>query len=128
MYTVVRFVAGVTCSDATLTDVGSELNTVAAGTFKRLDRIGRRFSISVSSADNWDVHVNEVLTFIRRMSKVIAHGRAKDISIVADIAVEPEDLNSKPYLSCDMSPTILSELAQNGVGIIFTFCALGDTS
>ena len=128
MYTVVRFVAGATCSDATLIDLGSELNTAAAGTFKRLDRVGRRFSISVSSADDWDVHASEVLAFIRKTSQVIANGRARGISVVADIAVEPEDLIGKPYLSCEISPAVLAEFAQNGVGIVFTFCGSGAAS
>ena len=121
MYTVVRFVAGTACSDETLRNLGSDLNVVSPGSFSRLDHRGRRFSVSASSADDWEAHVNEVLAFVRKVASVIADGRAQDISVVADIAVESEDLDGKVYLSYGVPLPVLVEFTQIGVAITFTF-------
>jgi hypothetical protein len=127
MYTVIRFMAATQCLDADLLEVGQRLNEVLPGSFRRLDHAGRRFSVTISSADDWGVHVKDVVAFIQKYSAVIAEAHSKNVSTVVDIAVEPEDLGSRPYLSCELSILELSEIAALGVGLVFTFYSPGGT-
>jgi hypothetical protein len=120
MYTVVRFIAGPACSDETLIQLGRTLNGLLDGAFKRLDHVGRRFSISISSANDWAAHVDALLAFVQNVSAVIAEAKTKGVEVVADTALEPEDVRGKPYLACSLPPAALQELAAQGVGITFT--------
>jgi hypothetical protein len=121
MYTVVRFVADPACADATLISLGQKLNALMPGMFDRLDHIGRRFSVSISSAEAWNSHVDALLVFLRIASTVITESQELGVSIVCDTAVEPEDIKGKPFLSCTLSGETLQELARHSVGVTLTY-------
>lgn len=53
MYAVLRFLADPTCSDATLCDLGRRLNGIRGFVFDGLDVRDHRFSISISSDEDW---------------------------------------------------------------------------
>jgi hypothetical protein len=87
---------------------------------ERLDRRGRRFSVSLSSAADWDAHVAAILAFVRRMSAWVAEAQTRDISIEADTAVGPKDIEGQLYVSCSLPAPILRELSDHGVSITVT--------
>jgi hypothetical protein len=123
MYTVLRFVADSTCSDAALCELGRRLNGIRGVVFDRLDRRGHRFSISISSDEEWSVHAESLRDFVQNASSVIADAKRMGVTVEADAAIGPEDLRGKPYLSCNIPSATLKELEQNGVELTFTVYA-----
>jgi hypothetical protein len=123
MYTVLRFAADSTCSDATLCELGQRLNGIRGFTFDRLDHHSHRFSISISSDDQWSVHLESLRDFVQNASAVIADAKRMGVTVEVDAALEPEDLRGKPYLSCSVPSATLKELEQNGVALTFTVYA-----
>jgi hypothetical protein len=106
VFTVVRFLAGEGCSDETLTKVGGRLNAISKGAFRRLDHIGRRFSVDVSSKENWSDHISDLLDFLSRGAEVIAEAQELGISVQTDMAIEPEDLSGLRWLTLEVSPLV----------------------
>lgn len=121
MYTVIRFVAGQACSAEQLDRIGALLNGSVNGAYRRPDRIGGRFSVSVSTADSWTDHELAVSSFIRSAGTAILEAKSNDISVEVDVAVEPEDINGKAYLSLSMSVPFQEEMVRNGIVMGFTF-------
>lgn len=121
MYTVMRFSADTSTPEAVLERLGASVNLFVAGAFERLDHAGNRFSMSVSAADNWGAHVEAIKALVQELKDVIGEAQARGVSVTIDVAVEPEDLNGKPLVSCEVSATLLHELAQHDVSIAFTF-------
>jgi hypothetical protein len=121
MYTVIRFIAGSGCSSEQLRQAGEQLNNSIPGAFKRFDRIGGRFSVSISTGDTWDVHEVAIAKFIHAATSVVAEARLNEISVEIDVAIEPEDVIGKAYLSVSMSPIFLEQLGSRGVTLGFTF-------
>lgn len=120
MYTVLRFVADPTCSDTVLCELGRRLNGIRGFVFDGLDARGHRFSISISSDEQWTIHLSALLDFVQSAASVIADARRAGITIEADVAIEPEDLQEKFYLSCTVPAATLKELEQNAVNLTFT--------
>lgn len=121
MYTVVRFCADESCSDETLMDFGARLNSIVPSTYDgRLDRIGRRFSTSVSTKDDWAANLDETLQFIRKIATLAEGVRPAGISVEIDAAIEPEDLGGRFFLSCGVTPDVLTELARAEIGLAIT--------
>lgn len=121
MYTVVRFTASQTVSDELLEEVGRDVNRVTEGGFSRLDRAGGRFSVPVASDGDWDDHVEAIAAFVRKTSEIISHAKTRGVSVVADVAIEPEDAEGKSYVSYELPTELLIELVNQGVGIGFTW-------
>jgi hypothetical protein len=123
MYTVLRFMAGPTCTDDALCDIGRRLNGIRGFVFERLDHAGHRFSISISDDDEWSAHLDALLDFLRKASAVIADARRLGIEMEADAAIDPDDIKGRLYVSCSVPIATLGELQLNGVRLTFTFYA-----
>lgn len=120
MYTVIRFIAGTRCSAKQIEQVGVLLNDSVPNSFKRLDRIGGRFSISISSDDAWSAHELALANFVRVAMPAIVHARSQNVSVEVDVAIEPEDITKAPYLSISVSPSFLEEMGRECVALGFT--------
>jgi hypothetical protein len=120
MYSVCRFVRSSGGDEQTLYDIGSALNRVKAGQFARLDKIGGRFSVSLSTADTWHAHLIAIRGFIHEMSEVISEAIFKGIYVEIDVAVEPEDLAGGVFVSYAMPSVMLTELGARGITMVFT--------
>jgi hypothetical protein len=120
MYTVIRFVAGSQCSTDQLEHLGLLLNESVPDCFKRLDRIGGRFSISISSDDTWSEHELALANFIRSAMQMIIYARSQDVSVEVDVAVEPEDITKAAYLSFSVSPSFLETIGRERITLGFT--------
>jgi hypothetical protein len=101
------------------------LNGVCGFAFDRLDHHGRRFSINISSDDEWSMQLGALLDFVQNAASVIADAKRIGVTVEADAAIEPEDLRGKPYLSCNIPAATLKELEYNGVDLTFTVYASG---
>jgi hypothetical protein len=93
MFTVVRFCADESCPDETLMQIGERLNLIVKDAYgRRLDPIGKRFSVRASSNGEWDANLAETVQFIRKAMPLIEEGRASGVSIEVDAAIEPKDV------------------------------------
>ena len=125
MYTVLRFSAGDACTDEMLVGIGARLNGLVPRAFERLDRVGRRFSVSVSSKDDWETNIAETLAFIRAAGPAIDAARKIGIIVAADTAIEPEDFRGRPWLSSAMPPDLMAQFVEADVSLIVTVIAPG---
>jgi len=107
-------------SDENLAGIGAALNGVRAGQFERLDRVGGRFSISLSSSDTWQAHLIAIREFVHSMSEPISASVGLGISVEIDVALEPEDLVAKDFVSFALPSMVLKELGTRGVALVFT--------
>ena len=113
MYTVVRFCADETCSDETLKELGVRLNSIVDNAYDgRLDHAGHRFSVSVSSNDEWGANLAETLRFIREVLPLAEAARTSGVYLEVDTAVDSKDLRNRPWLSCSLTPDASLELAR----------------
>lgn len=120
MYSVVRFIGSPSSTEAVLEEIGSRLNALTMGVFKRMDHAGNRFSVSISSDDTWDTHTRGIASFVGKMALVISEAQASGISVVADVAIEPEDTLGAPLRSFEIPTSVLEHLAHHKVGIVFS--------
>lgn len=120
MYTVVRFSAGDACTDEMLIQVGTRLNELHPRAFDRLDRIGRRFSVSVSKKDDWDANMAETLAFIESARSLIDEARRIGIEVSAAPLIEPEDFRGASWLTCEMSPEFQARFLEANVTLFVT--------
>jgi hypothetical protein len=111
MYTVIRFVAESTDSPEVLARIGALLNESVHGAFERPDRVGGRFSVSLSTAGTWEAHESAIGEFIRTADGAIAQARLSHVSVEIDVAVEPEDISGRPYRSISVSPPLMAQLS-----------------
>jgi len=121
MYTVIRFVAESASAAEQLGRIGALLNEAIQGAYERVDRIGGRFSVSLSTADSWLAHVLAIGEFVRTADGVIAEARVNHVGVEIDVAVEPQEISEKPYLSLAVSPHLMQHLSAVGVVMGFTF-------
>jgi hypothetical protein len=121
MYTVCRFSRGPHHSDEELARIGQALNRIRPGQFERLDRVGGRFSVSVSTGSTWQAHLVAIREYVHAMSDVIAQSKALDISVEIDIACEPDDLGHvDAFLSCAVPSAVLREFGERGITLVLT--------
>lgn len=74
----------------------------------------------ISSDERWTIHLSALLNFVQSAASVISDARQAGITVEADVAIEPEDVQEKFYLSCTFPAAALKELAQNAVDLTFT--------
>jgi hypothetical protein len=120
MYTVCRFIIGSDTNEEKLLEVGAALNEIRPGQFERLDRSGGRFSVTISTSDSWQAHLVAIRQFIDDMSSVISTAVSERISVEIDVAIEPEDLGSQPYVSYMIPSRTLEELGVLGITLVLT--------
>ena len=106
MYSVIRFVAGPRSSPGRLEEIVALLNQSIAETFQRLDRVGGRFSVSLSTATAWSGYETAISEFVHAAHGVIIEARQSNIQVEVDVAIEPDDVVGRPYLSVAMSSTL----------------------
>lgn len=121
MYSVLRFIVGSADRTEQLERIGSLLNAVVPGAYKGPDRRGGRFSVSVSTAETWESHEAAVISFLHSAELAIREARLNDMTLELDVAVEPEDLQGKPYLTVPISLSFHEEVVRRGVALVFTF-------
>lgn len=120
MYTVLRFVADPTCSDTVLCELGQRLNGIRGFVFGGLDARGHRFSIRHFFRRAVDHPLIRTAEFRAERSFSDLGRETAGITVEADVAIEPEDVQEKFYLSCTFPAAALKELAQNAVDLTFT--------
>ena len=120
MYSVIRFVSG---NEALLKKIGTELNIIRPRSYDGIDRIGGRFSCSVSKLDSWYEHSEAILVLLTELRTFLASCKKKNIELVVDLAVEPEDYHDKPWISLGFDYKFMSALVRNGVEFEITYYA-----
>ena len=117
MYTVLRF----QFTDKQVNfikDIGDRLNAFAPDTFIGIDRIGDRFSCSVSTENNWEIHVGDITSFIENHNQAIKIATERDFLLEIDIAFDQEDLSTKHFTSFDFP--FIKILYLNNINLVLT--------
>lgn len=121
MYSVLRFIVGSAGTAEQLERIGNLLNVSVPGAYKRPDRRGGRFSVSVSTAETWEAHEAAAMSLLHSAELAIREARLNDMTLELDVAVESEDLQGKPYLTVPISLSFHQEVVRSGVALVFTF-------
>jgi hypothetical protein len=77
---------------------GEKMNSIHGKVFTRADRIGNRFSLSVSDAADWNTHVQEINQFLVLGKDVFSEAKEKNIVLELDIAIEHKDLQETQFV------------------------------
>ena len=124
MFTVLRFISQKDSPDSRnkLAELGKGFNKITKGIYKGIDKVGGRFSLTISDSSNWLIHQKEILHFLEAHSRILKKINHTQITIQFDIALEPEDrlLYSGPYISLDFEKEFLSEVVENGIQLTAT--------
>jgi hypothetical protein len=126
MYTVMRFVAEPKMVSGRLEHLGGFLNAIADTTFRRLDKAGGRFSVSISTAESWPEHAHAIASFISLMRSAIVTASDLSIRVELDVAIEPEDLAGGPYTCLTVGPEFMADLAELGITLTFSIVNVVD--
>jgi hypothetical protein len=117
MYTVLRF-QFLDKQANFVKDIGDRLNASIPGTFTGIDRIGNRFSCSVSTENNWETHIEDINNFIESHSQTIELAIEKGFFVEMDIAFDREDLSAKHFSSFNFS--FMKILCLNDINLVLT--------
>jgi len=119
MYTVLRFVGG---GKGALDELGGSLNNIRPGIFKGLDKVGDRFSVSISANDDWSKHQNDVLDFLKQIQPVLVKMDRQAVALECDIAVEPEDHADfrGAFRTLSFMPDLIKAMVQECIALAVT--------
>lgn len=120
MYTVIRFRSSTTDREQ-LRAVGEGLNRIKEQTFTGFDRVENRFSCDVCERDDWNEHVRTMIEFLDTFGTVLREALTANLEIEFDVAVEPEDIGEKIYLSFSVQCDLLKKLAEENVRLTLTY-------
>jgi len=113
MYTVIRFLKR--GDEAALRAIGECLNERASGFFTGLDRIGDRFSCSLTTGGDHHLQQESIARFIEQHRGALNLAIGLDVDIQLDVAVWPEDLTGEVVTSFAFDPDLLAVLAESHV-------------
>jgi hypothetical protein len=123
MYTVFRFSGNESCPDETLLALGARLNELVPEAFDgRLDNIGRRFSVNVSNAKDWDSSMADVSAFLDKARPVLDDARTLGVALEISPLIEPEDFGEGVRFQYSLSRELMSRLLDEGIDLDVTYC------
>jgi hypothetical protein len=117
MYTVLRFQFSDKQANF-VKEIGDRLNAVASDTFIGIDRVGNRFSCSVSTENNWETHIQDITSFIENHSQAIELAIENGFLVEIDIAFDREDFSAKHFSSFDFP--FMKILCLNNINLVLT--------
>ena len=120
MFTVLRFIAPGDAGDDAIYRLGAELNSCVADSFKRPDRVGGRFSVTVAANGQWTEHDAKLLAFLDVIQPAVRSATAAGFALECDALVEPEDLAGVTYLNITPSLPLLQRLVSERVTLNIT--------
>lgn len=124
MYTVVRF--SHPASAEPLHTFAQQLDLAAPGLFTGMDRVPNRFSCTVASGGDWEVHRRAVLELFSGHHALLEAAAGSGISVCIDVAIDPEDYASRLFAQVGVDPELAEWLVRSGVSLLFTVYPMGD--
>lgn len=125
MYTVFRFTSDSLSSDV-FERLGKTLNKVVPGAFTGLRPKGDGFACELTDSDQWGSHRAAILDFIHQAGPMIVGAVREGVDVCVDVAIEPDDMKNKFYLSILVDPTLAEGLANSGVNLVLSFYGTGN--
>ena len=120
MYTVMRFVAPDGAGEGEIYRIGAELNSCIDNAFKRPDRVGGRFSVTIASGGQWTEHESRMLAFLEVIRPAASSAAAAGFTLEFDALVETEDLAGLPYINVTPSFELMRRLVSERVSLNIT--------
>jgi hypothetical protein len=118
MYSVLRFISD---EDAMLRRLGSEIDGIDKSAYTGIDKVGGRFSVSISEVCNSREHILEIRSAIKRFSPVIQSAKSLGVRIEVDVAVYTDDLDGQLYTEMILDQSMLALLSEMNVQLRVTF-------
>lgn len=120
MYSVLRFRGPAAQFDA----LGAQVNAIMPGAYDGPDRVGGRFSLSLSQDPIWNEHRRQVGERLQQLASVIQTAACQGFAFELDLAIDREDLANRLALGLTFDQAVLRQLNDLGIELTLTIYSL----
>lgn len=120
MHSVLRFRGPAEQLDA----LGAQINAIVPGAYDGPDRVGGRFSLSMSQEPIWSEHRRQVGDRLQQLASVIRPAACQGFTLELDLAIDREDLEHRLALGLTLDQAVLRQLNDLRIELTLTIYSL----